>query len=93
MTDNKDRRYVRGPFRYFLITKRDSLKRIIKANSRKNVRGKRERIIRLESIFFINITRCYNAYGGKDFSFLITRLFGGEFDILNIKYTNRKNIT
>jgi hypothetical protein len=93
MIDNKNRRYIKNPFRYFLIIKRDFLKGIIKINSRKNVRGKRERIIELKSTFFINITRCCDAYGKKGFNLLTTRLFGGEFDILNIKHANKKNIT
>ena len=93
MTDNKNRRYIRDPFRYFLIIKRDFLKRTIKTNSRKNVRGKRERMIGLKNTFFTNITRYCDAYGEKGFNLLITRLFGGEFNILNIKHTNRKDIT
>ena len=93
MTDNEDRRYVKGPFRYFLITEKGSLKGIIRANSRKNVRGRKERIIGLESTFFTNITRCYNVYGKKGFNLLKIRLFGGEFDILDIKYANRKDVT
>ena len=93
MTDNKDRRYVKNPFRYFLIIKRDFLKGIVRANSRKNVRERKERIIKLKSTFFTNITRYYDAYGEKGFNFLITRLFGGEFDILNIKHANKKDIT
>jgi hypothetical protein len=50
-------------------------------------------MIGLESIFFANITRYYNIYGEKGFSLLITRLFGGEFDILDIKHANKKDIT
>jgi hypothetical protein len=50
-------------------------------------------MIGLESIFFVNITRYYDTYGEKDFNFLITRLFGGEFDILDIKYANKKDVT
>jgi hypothetical protein len=93
MTDDKDRRYIKSPFRYFLVIKRGFSKRIIRANSRKNVREKRERMIGLKSIFFANITRYCDAYGKKGFSLLITRLFGGEFDILNIKYANKKDVT
>jgi hypothetical protein len=93
ITDNEDRRYIGGPFRYLLVVKRGFLKGIIKTNSRKNVRGKRGRIIELENIFFTNITRYYNAYGEKSFNLLITRLFGGEFDILDIKHTNKKDVT
>jgi hypothetical protein len=93
VTDNKDYRYVKGPFRYLLIAKKGVLKRIVKANSRKNVREKKGRIIRLKSTFFANITRYCNTYGEKGFSLLITRLFGGEFDILNIKHANKKDIT
>jgi len=93
VTDNEDRRYIKGPFRYLLIAKRGFLKGIIRANSRKNVRERKKRIIRLKNTFFANITRYYNTYGEKGFSLLITRLFGGEFDILNIKHTNKKDVT
>jgi hypothetical protein len=93
MTDNKDRRCVKNPFRYFLIIKRDFLKGIVRANSRKNVRERKERIIGLKNTFFANITRYYDAYGEKGFNLLIIRLFGGEFDILNIKYANKKDVT
>jgi hypothetical protein len=47
----------------------------------------------LKNTFFTNITRYYNAYGEKGFNLLITRLFGGEFDILDIKYANKKDVT
>jgi hypothetical protein len=50
-------------------------------------------MIELKSTFFANITRCCDVYGEKGFNLLITRLFGGEFDILDIKYANKKNIT
>jgi hypothetical protein len=93
MTDDKDRRYIKSPFRYFLVTKKNSLKKIVKINSRKNVREKKEKIIRLESIFFANITRYCDVYGEKGFNLLIIWLFGGEFDILNIKHANKKNVT
>ena len=93
MTDNKNRRYIKNPFRYLLVTEKNSLKRIVKTNSRKNVREKKGRIIKLKSTFFTNITRYCDAYGKKGFNLLITRLFGGEFDILNIKYANKKDIT
>jgi hypothetical protein len=93
VTDNKNRRYIRDPFRYLLIIKRGSLKGIVKANSKKNVRKKKKRMIGLESTFFVNITRYCDIYGRKGFNLLTTRLFGGEFDILNIKYANKKNVT
>jgi hypothetical protein len=93
VTDNEDCRYIKDPFRYFLIIKRDFLKGIVKANSRKNVRKKRGKIIKLENIFFANITRYCNVYGEKGFNLLITRLFGGEFNILNIKHANKKDVT
>jgi hypothetical protein len=93
MTDNENRRYIRNPFRYFLIIKRDFLKGIVRTNSKKNVREKKKRMIKLKSTFFTNITRYYDIYGKKGFNLLITRLFGGEFNILNIKYANKKDIT
>jgi hypothetical protein len=76
-----------------LVIKRDFLKGTVRANSRKNVREKKERMIGLESTFFVNITRYCDAYGEKGFNLLITRLFGGEFDILDIKHANRKDVT
>jgi hypothetical protein len=93
VTDDEDRRYVGGPFRYLLVAERGSSKGTVRANSRKNVRGRRGRMIGLESTFFANTTRCCDAYGGKGFSLLTTRLFGGEFDILDIKHANRKDVT
>jgi hypothetical protein len=76
-----------------LIAEKGSLKKTVRVNSRKNVRERRGRMIKLESTFFANITRYYDIYGGKGFSLLITRLFGGEFNILNIKHANRKDVT
>jgi hypothetical protein len=72
------------------VAERSFLKGIIKANSRKNVRERRERIIELKNIFFTNITRYYDTYGGKGFNFLITRLFESGFDILDIKIRIKK---
>jgi hypothetical protein len=76
-----------------LIVESDSVKKIVKVISRNGIRGKRGKIIVSVNTFFVNTTRCCDAYGRKGFNLLIILFFGSEFDILNIKNMSRKDIT